>query len=316
MSKIVLLESLGVDEGLLEELEAPFVAEGHTFVSFDKSVDPDVLVRELEGAEVAIIANMPFGDDVIRRADNLRFVDVAFTGVDHVGLTACREKGVKVSNASGYSNEAVAELVLGMMLAIARNMRAVEDRAREHGCKDGLVGTELCNKVVGIVGLGRIGSRTASLCHAFGCRVITHNRTYHKDAPAYVEQVDMDRLLAESDYVILHCPLTDETQGMIARAELHKMKKTAVLINVARGGVVKTQDLCEALHEGVIAYAGIDVFDVEPPLGEDEPLLHCANCLITPHVAFATQESMAMRARIVFDNLRAWLDGKQKNIIL
>ena len=316
MSKIVIMESLGISQEELEQREAPFIAKGHTFVSYDKTTDETKLVEEAKDADVMILANMPMPANVIRQCNNLRYIDVAFTGVDHVGLEACKEKGIAVSNASGYSNEAVAELVLGMALSISRKMRAVEDRARTGGTKDGLVGTELKGKTIGIVGLGKIGTRTSELFHAFGCEILTYNRTIHKDAPDYVKQVSLDELLKASDYVILHCPLNDSTRGMIGKEELAKMKQSAVLINVARGPVVKSEELAEALNNGVIAYAGIDVFDTEPPLEKDNPLLTCKNCLVTPHVAFATKESMTLRAEIVFDNLSSWLEGKQKNVIL
>lgn len=316
MSKIVIMESLGISKEELEQREAPFIAQGHTFVSYEKTTDETKLVEEAKDADVMILANMPMPASVIRQCDNLKYIDVAFTGVDHVGLDACKEKGIAVSNASGYSNEAVAELVLGMALSISRNMRAVEDKARSGGTKDGLVGTELKGKTIGIIGLGKIGTRTAELFHAFGSKILTYNRTIHKDAPDYVKQVTFDELLENSDYVILHCPLNDETRGMIGKNELFKMKKSAVLINVARGPVVVSRDLADALNDGVIAYAGIDVFDKEPPLPQDDPLLTCKNCLVTPHVAFATKESMTLRAEIVFDNLVSWLEGKQKNVIL
>ncbi len=316
MSKIVIMESLGISQEELEQREAPFIAKGHTFVSYDKTTDETKLVEEAKDADVMILANMPMPANVIRQCNNLKYIDVAFTGVDHVGLEACKEKGIAVSNASGYSNEAVAELVLGMALSISRKMRAVEDRARTGGTKDGLVGTELKGKTIGIVGLGKIGTRTAELFHAFGCEILTYNRTIHKDAPDYVKQVSLDELLKASDYVILHCPLNDSTRGMIGKEELAKMKQSAVLINVARGPVVKSEELADALNNGVIAYAGIDVFDNEPPLSTDDPLVTCKNCLVTPHVAFATKESMTLRAEIVFDNLSSWLEGKQKNVIL
>lgn len=316
MSKVVIMESLGISKEELEERLAPLLAAGHTFVSYERTNDQAKLIEEAKDADVMILANMPMPADVIRQCSNLKYIDVAFTGVDHVGLEECREKGISVSNASGYSNEAVAELVLGMALSICRNMRAVEDRARNGGTKDGLVGTELKGKTIGIVGLGKIGSRTAELFHAFGCEIMTYNRTIHKDAKDYVKQVSLDELLEASDYVILHCPLNDSTRGMIGKTELAKMKKSAVLINVARGPVVNSHDLADALNTGVIAYAGIDVFDNEPPLTTEDPLVACKNCLITPHVAFATKESMKLRAEIVFDNLSSWLEGKQKNVIL
>ena len=316
MSKIVIMESLGISAEELAARKAPFEAAGHTFTDYAKTTDVPTLIAEAKDADAMILANMPMPGEVLSACENLKFIDVAFTGVDHVGLDAAKAKGIKVSNASGYSNEAVAELVFGMALSLARNLSAVEARCRAGGTKDGLVGWELQRKTVGIVGLGKIGSRTAALAHAFGCPVLAHSRTRHADAPDYIEQVELDELLRRSDIVVLHCPLNDSTRGLINTEKLALMKPTALLINVARGPVVVAKDLADALNNGVIAGAGIDVFDKEPPLDESEPLLHAKNCLLTPHVAFATKESMTLRAQIVFDNLQAWLDGGQKNAIL
>lgn len=316
MSKIVIMESLGISAEELAARKAPFEAAGHTFTDYAKTTDVPTLIEEARDADAMILANMPMPGEVLSACENLKFIDVAFTGVDHVGLDAAKAKGIKVSNASGYSNEAVAELVFGMALSLARNLSAVEARCRAGGTKDGLVGWELQGKTVGIVGLGKIGSRTAALAHAFGCPVLAHSRTRHADAPDYIEQVELDELLRRSDIVVLHCPLNDSTRGLINTEKLALMKPTALLINVARGPVVVAKDLADALNNGVIAGAGIDVFDKEPPLDESEPLLHAKNCLLTPHVAFATKESMTLRAQIVFDNLQAWLDGGQKNAVL
>lgn len=316
MSKIVIMESLGISAEELASRKAPFEAAGHTFVDYTKTTDVPTLIEQAKDADAMILANMPMPSEVILACNQLKFIDVAFTGVDHVGLDAAKAKGVVVSNASGYSNEAVAELVLGMTLSLARNMSAVESRCREGGTKDGLVGWELQGKTVGIVGLGKIGSRTAELFHAFGCPILACSRTRHADTPDYIEQVELDDLLRRSDIVALHCPLNDSTRGMINSDKLALMKSAALLINVARGPVVVAKDLADALNNGVIAGAGIDVFDKEPPLDASEPLLHAKNCLLTPHVAFATKESMTLRAQIVFDNLQAWMDGNQKNIVL
>ena len=274
------------------------------------------LIEQAKDADAMIIANMPMPAEVIRSCPRLKFIDVAFTGVDHVGLDAAREKGIAVSNASGYSNEAVSELVLGMVLNILRNIHAVEARCRIGQTKDGLVGSELKGKTVGIIGFGRIGTRSAELFHAFGCNILANSRTRKPDAPEYVKQVTQEELLRQSDIVVLHCPLNDSTRSMINAEKLAMMKKSAILINVARGPVVVAQDLADALSSGTIAAAGIDVFDKEPPLDMSEPLLNCQNCLVTPHVAFATKESMTLRAEIVFDNLQAWMSGNQKNVIL
>ena len=315
MSKIVIMESLGISAEEMAMRKRPFEEKGHTFAEYPKTTDIPAMIEEAKDADAMIIANMPMPGEVIRGCKNLKFIDVAFTGVDHVDLAAAKENGIAVSNASGYSNEAVSELVFGMILNILRNISAVEARCRAGQTKDGLVGTELKGKTAGIIGLGRIGRRSAELFHAFGCRVLAQSRTYKADAPDYIEQVSQKELLKEADIVVLHCPLNDSTRGMINAEKLALMKKTAILINVARGPVVVTQDLADALNNGTIAAAGIDVFDKEPPLGMDEPLLHCKNCLVTPHVAFASEESMSLRAEIVFDNLDAFMNGAQKNVI-
>ena len=315
MSKVVLLESLGISEEELSARKAPFEAQGHTFVSYPRTTDIPTLIKESKDADALILANMPLPGEVIEACEKLKFIDIAFTGVDHVGLDAARAKGVTVSNASGYSNQAVAELVLGMTLSLARRLGAVEMRCRTGGTKDGLVGWELKNKTIGIIGLGNIGRRTAEVFRAFGCTVLAQSRTHHADAPEFVHQVSQEELLKKSDVVVLHCPLNDSTRGMINAEKLAMMKPTALLINVARGPVVVSADLADALNRGIIAGAGIDVFDKEPPLDESEPLLHAQNCLVTPHVAFATNESMSLRAEIVFDNLDAWLGGTPKNLV-
>ena len=316
MSKIVIMEPLGISAEELAMRKKPFEEKGHTFVDFPRTTDIPTLIEEAKDADAMIIANMPMPGEVIRSCDNLKFIDVAFTGVDHVGLDAAKEKGIAVSNASGYSNEAVAELVVGMVLNILRNISAVEARCRAGQTKDGLVGSELKGKTVGIIGLGKIGSRSAELFHAFGCKVLAQSRTRKVGAPEYIEQVSQEELLKQSDIVVLHCPLNDSTRGMIDAEKIAMMKKSAILINVARGPVVVTQDLADALNNGTIAAAGIDVFDKEPPLSQGEPLLNCKNCLVTPHVAFASKESMSLRAEIVFDNLDSWMNGNQKNVIL
>ena len=316
MSKIVIMESLGISAEELAARKAPFEAQGHVFVDYPKTTDPAKLIEEAKDADAMILANMPMPADVLRKCDKLKFIDVAFTGVDHVGLDAAKEKNIAVSNASGYSNEAVSELVIGTTLSLARNLRSVEDRCREGKDKTGLVGWEIKGKTVGIIGLGKIGTRTAELFHAFGATVLAQSRTHHDGIAEYIEQVTQEELLRRSDIVVLHCPLNDSTRGMINAEKLAMMKPTALLVNVARGPVVVEKDLAAALENGVIAGAAIDVFNKEPPLDTASPILHAPNCLVTPHVAFATQQSMSLRAEIVFDNLAKWMEGHQINTIL
>ncbi|MBQ8162149.1 MAG: hydroxyacid dehydrogenase [Clostridia bacterium] len=312
---IVRLESLGVDEHAWEEAIRPFIAEGHTFSVYDRTTDEDQLVRELSGADAAILANMPLPGPVLARTSGLRFLDVAFTGVDHVGMQTAKDMGITISNASGYSTWAVAELTLQMILSLLRNVPALTERCRAGLDKSGLVGSELHGKTVGIVGLGAIGLTTARLCQAFGCRVIGTSRTQTEGLRDGIPCCSLDEVLKESDIVVLHCPLTEKTRHLICRDTLKRMKPTAYLINMARGPVVNEDDLLAALEEGTIAGAGVDVFSIEPPLPVDYPLLRSPNLLVTPHAAFATKESMLLRLQIVMDNLRAFLDGAPRNVV-
>lgn len=315
--KIVLLESLGIPAELLKSYADKLEAKGHTFAAYEKNTDAQVQIDRARDADVIMIANMPLKGEVIRACKNLKFINVAFTGVDHVDLAAAKEMGVKVSNASGYSTQSVAELALGMMLSLLRNVPQVEERCRAGKTKDGLVGTELRGKTVGIVGAGAIGQNTGRLCKAFGCKVIAYNHRPKQAAEGTIDEfVDLDTLTRESDIISLNCPLNDSTRGMFDFGRIAMMKKTAILINVARGPVVDSRALADALNEGRIAGAGIDVFETEPPLDVNHPLLHTPNTIVTPHVAFASKESMALRAQIVFDSLDSFLAGKQVNVIL
>ena len=313
--KIAIMESLAVSKDELAFRKLPFEKAGHTFAEFDRTTDIPTLIKEAEDADVMILANMPMPGEVLRACDKLQYIDIAFTGVDHVAMDTAREKGITVSNASGYSNESVAELGIGLAIDLLRNVPQVDVRCRALGTKAGLVGRELMDKTVGIVGFGKIGSRSAELFHAFGCKILAHSRSIHKNAPVYVEQVDLASLLERSDIVVLHCPLNDSTRGLINKDALAKMKPSAYLINLARGPVVVSRDLADALNSGVIAGAAIDVFDKEPPLNADEPLLAAKNTILTPHIAFASEESMSIRAEIVFDNLRHFLDGDPINLV-
>lgn len=283
--KIVLLEGLGVS-------------------------DPVIQAERSRDADVIMLANMPLAPSVLEEAKSLKFIDVAFTGVNHIPMAEAKKRGIAVSNASGYATQAVAELCIRFMIQLLRNVNKTEERCRNGGTKEGLVGRLLWGKTVDIVGAGAIGKRVAALCKAFGCTVLAYNKSTVSD-PAIDEQVSLEILLNRADIVSLHCPLTADTKGMIGREQLALLKKSALLINTARGGVLDAVALAEALENGSIAGAACDVFETEPPLTADHPLLHCPNTIVTPHIAFASVESMEQRADIVFNNLYAWLDGKQ-----
>ncbi len=313
---IVLLESLGIPDSLLNECAKPLIDAGHSFTAFQKNTDTKVQIEQAQNADVIMIANMPLCGEVIDACKNLKFIDVAFTGVDHVDLAAARKNNISISNAAGYSTEAVAELSLCLMLSLLRNVMQTDARCREGKTKDGLVGCELRGKTIGIIGAGAIGTRTAELCKAFGCRVLGYKRTITGNEPDFMEFVSLDELLSSSDIVSLHCPLNEDSRHLINRDTIAKMKQGAYLINVARGPVVDSEALAEALNNGYLAGAGIDVFENEPPIDTSHPLLNCKNTIVTPHIAFASAESMELRAQIVFENLKKWMEGDQINKIL
>ena len=310
--KIVLLEGLGVSEEIIRKQTKKLNEMGHEFVVYEKNTDPRVQAERCEDADIIMLANMPLSREAIERASHLQYIDVAFTGVDHIPMDEAGKRGIAVSNASGYATQAVAELCISFMIQLLRNVKQTEQRCREGGTKDGLIGNLLCGKTVGIIGAGAIGKRTAELCKAFGCKVIAYSRS-RVEHPAIDRQVTLEELLKDADIVSLHCPLTEETRGMIGEEQLQMMKKTAVLINTARGPVADSEALAKALTEGRIAGAACDVFETEPPLDAEHPLLHTPNTIVTPHIAFASEESMEQRADIVFENLYAWLEGKQLN---
>lgn len=310
--KIVLLEGLGVSGEVLETHARRLEQMGHTFVAYAKDTDPQVQLERSKDADVIMLANMPLAESVVEGAAALKFIDVAFTGVDHIPMDMAKKRGIAVSNASGYATQAVAELCISFMIQLLRNIGKTEERCRKGGTKDGLIGNLLCGKTVGIIGAGAIGRKTAALCKAFGCTVLAYSRSQVSDN-AIDEQVSLEELLKRADIVSLHCPLTADTKGMLGKAEFALMKKTAILINTARGAVLDSAALAEALETGMIAGAACDVFETEPPLSENHPLLHSPNTIVTPHIAFASEESMVQRADIVFENLYSWLEGKQLN---
>ncbi|MEL7597024.1 MAG: NAD(P)-dependent oxidoreductase, partial [Clostridiaceae bacterium] len=188
---------------------------------------------------------------------------------------------------------------------------------REGKTKAGLVGNELYNKTLGLIGTGAIGRRVGQIGKAFGCKVLGYSRTERQDAKDIgITYTSLEELLKESDIISLHVPLTDETKLLINKERIDLMKPSSILINVARGGVVDSEALAEALNNDQIAGAGIDVFEMEPPIPQEHPLLNAKNVVLAPHVAFATDESMLRRAEITFDNITEWLKDKPQNVML
>lgn len=315
--KIVCMEPLGVSAEKIATLAAPLRASGHEFVYYDKKTAyQDTLLERVKDAEILMLANQPLSADIINACDKLKMIDIAFTGVDHVAMDAARARNLVVCNAAGYSTNAVAELTFGLAISAIRNIPACNTRSHIGSTKDGLVGFELFGKTFGVIGTGAIGCRVAKIAAAFGCKVIAYSRTVKPELEADgVKFVSLDELLRTADFISLHVPLTAETDKMINATSIAKMKDGAVLINCARGGVVDSVALADALNSGKLAAAGIDVFENEPPLAVNHPLLTAKNTVTTPHVAFASKEALEARADIVFANIEAFLANKPQNIV-
>ena len=315
--KIVVMEPLGVALEKINALAAALQAAGHEFVYYtSKEAQQDKLLERVQDADIIMLANQPLSADIINGCPKLKMLSVAFTGVDHIALAACRARNILVCNAAGYSTNAVAELTFGLAISVIRNIVPCDARCRRAETKDGLVGFELFGKTFGVVGTGAIGARVAKIAAAFGCRVLAYSRTAKQElVDAGVQYVSLDELLAQSDFVSLHVPLTDATRGLINADAIAKMKQGAVLLNTARGPVVDSEALAEALNAGKLAGAGIDVFEGEPPIVKDHPLCSAKNTVLTPHVAFASREALETRADIVFANVEKWLAGAPQNIV-
>lgn len=308
--RIAVMEPLGVEQEKFMQIAREAVGDDVEIVCYDtRTTDVEELGRRGRDADIIAIGNLPFPREILEKCENVKMLAVAFTGLDHVDLKYCEERGIKVQNCAGYATTAVAELTFGLLLDLCRNIGKCDTAARNGGTKAGLIGFELEGRTMGIVGTGAIGARVAKLAAAFGMDVIAYSRTPGKVAG--VRYVSLEELLAQADVVSLHVPLTDETRGMIGAEELALMKKTAVLVNTARGPVVDTKALADALNSGRIAGAAIDVFDKEPPLDADEPLINAKNTVVTPHVAFATDESMIKRAEIEFRNIAEFIKDKR-----
>ncbi|MCR5821511.1 MAG: hydroxyacid dehydrogenase [Bacteroidales bacterium] len=309
---IVCTEPLGLSAGYFESLVAHYAAIGHTFNYYmDRREDEASLVERMANADIAVISNIKLPASVLAACKNLKYLSVAFTGLDHIDLQFCTEHGIVVQNAAGYSTTAVSELAVGMMIDVLRGVTAMDGTIRQGRGRGTFLGRELRGKTVGVVGTGAIGTATIRLLLAFGCNVLAFNRSRHAEVEALgVKYVTLPELLQKSDIVTLHVPATAETIGMIGRDELALMKPTAILVNTARGPVCNIPAVAEALKAGRIAGAAFDVFEQEPPLPANHPLFGAPNCLLTPHIAFATEESFAARAEIVF----AHVDSRLKTL--
>ncbi len=307
--KIVAVEPIGISRQRAEELVERYAAKGCDFVVYpDRKEDEQTLVERMKDADVVIVSNIRLSREVLEQCPKLKFLNVAFTGLDHIDQDYCREKGILIRNASGYATQAVAELAVGLMLDVYRKITPFDASTRNLQGRNNILGRELHGKTVGLVGTGAIGLRTASILKAFGCRLLAYSRTERQEAlDMGIEYTTLEDLMQRSDIISLHTPLTAQTKGLISREMLELCKPSAIIINTARGAVIDNKALAEMLNKDCIAGAGIDVYEYEPPLQSNHPLLSAKNAVLLPHVAFATQESFSMRVDIILRNLDEYL---------
>ena len=316
--KIVILDGHAINPGDLSWDALRGLGELEVF---DRTPE-DAIVTHAGEVEVLLTVRTPLSGRTLKQLKRLRYVGTIFTGYDEIDLKAARELNILVTNVPTYGTASVAQLVFALLLELCHHV-ALHSAATHAGewsrspdfsfWRTPLV--ELQGKTMGIVGFGRIGRHTAEIAKAMGMRVIAADadRKEVPDWPGF-RWCDMDELMAAADVVSLHCPLLPQTRGIVNASSLSKMRPSSFLINTSRGPLVVEQDLADALNDGRLAGAAVDVLSSEPP-PLDNPLLRAKNCIVTPHIAWATKEARARLIESAATNLRAFLDGRPVNVL-
>lgn len=280
-----------------------------------------LIAERLGDADVAVINKTPISKDTIDKCKNLKLIAVLATGYNVVDYTYAKEKGIPVVNVPTYGTQIVGQYAVGLLLEIcshyAHHDQAVKEGRWEH-CADWCFWDypmiELYGKTAGIIGFGRIGQMTGKILKAMNMRVLANDKFESESGKEIAEYVDRDTLLRESDVIFLHCPLFPDTEGLINKDSIAKMKDGVILINNSRGQLVVEKDLADALNSGKVYAAGLDVVSTEPIKG-DNPLLHAKNCLITPHISWAAQAARQRIMDITVNNIKAFLEGSPVNVV-
>lgn len=278
-------------------------------------------VARCAGAPVVITNKAPMTREIIESLPDLKYIGVIATGFNVVDTAAAKERGVIVTNVPGYGTPAVAQHVFALILELANNVGASAQSVAAGGwqrCPDFCYWDkpiiELAGRTLGIIGYGEIGAAVARIAQAFGMKVLASKRNWAGGPPAGIEAADADTIFREADVISLHCPLTDATKHLVNERTLGLMKKSALLINTGRGPLINDEALAAALEAGAIAGAGVDVLSVEPPK-QGNPLLGAKNCLVTPHVAWASREARTRLIAACAANVKAFLAGNPVNVV-
>ena len=318
--KIVVLDGYAENPGDLSW--APLEALGEVTV-YDRTslTDEEETIVRLSGAEIAVTNKTPITRRVIDACPQLRYITMLATGYNVVDAAYAREKGIPLSNIPAYGTAAVGQFAIALLLEIchhAAHHSGTVHAGKWAACADWCYWDypliELDGKTMGIIGFGRIGQQTGRIARALGMRVLACGSHPSDSGRAIADYVELDALLAASDVIALHCPLFPETEGIINRETIRKMKDGVILLNNSRGPLVVAQDLADALNSGKVYAAGLDVVSTEP-IREDNPLLTAKNCIITPHISWAPRESRQRIMDTAAQNIRAYLDGAPINVV-
>ena len=314
--KITVLDGFTLNPGDLSWEQLENLGE---LTVYDRT-SPEMVVERACGSEIVLTNKVVLDRTILDRLPDLKYIGVLATGYNVVDVESAREKGIVVTNIPAYSTDSVAQMVFALLLAVTNRVETFTAKNRIGRWSDSVDFcywdaplTELAGKYFGIVGLGNIGRKVAVIARAFGMKVLALTSKDKNELPEGVEKAaSLQDLLSRSDVVSLHCPLTDETRSLINSSTLKMMKPSAILINTGRGPLIDESDVAEALKEGVIAAAAVDVLTTEPPKA-DNPLLSAPNCYITPHVAWASTEARRRLMDIATANVAAFLTGNPRN---
>ena len=313
--KIVILDGFTTNGG---DLSWNGISELGDLTVYDRTAPGEVIDR-CHGAEAVLTNKVIITDEVMQALPQLKYIGVMATGYNVVDIDAARRRGIVVTNVPAYSTPSVAQMVFAHLLNIT-NQVALHDRQVHEGrwagnqdfCFYSAPLIELAGKQMGIVGLGQTGSAVAKIALALGMRVMAFTSKSQESLPEGIIKGSLDEMFATSDVVSLHCPLTPDTKHIVNAARLATMKPSAIVINTGRGPLVNEQDLADALNNGTIAAAAVDVLSTEPPAA-DNPLLSARNCHITPHIAWASQAARARLIDTLASNLKGYISGNVVN---
>ena len=318
--KIVILDAYTENPGDLswESIEAFGELTVYDRTSY---VDAPIIAERIGDADIAIVNKTPISKTTIDACPNLKCITVLATGYNVVDYAYAKEKGIIVQNVPTYGTQIVGQFAVSLLLEICSHIGHHDQTVREgrwENCSDWCYWDypliELSGKTAGIIGLGRIGKTTAKILNAMNMKVIASGSRETEDGRKVAEYVSMDELFARSDVIFLHCPLLPETQGIINKDSISKMKDGVIIINNSRGPLIVEQDLADALNSGKVYAAGLDVASAEPIKG-DNPLLAAKNCLITPHISWAAQAARQRIMDTTAENIRSYIDGNPVNVV-